>query len=160
MLSSFFMNMTELYIPDMANEENDIIINNTDDIDNRLPKEERLSSKNIITKLFTNGESFVCYPFRVVYILTPIEEQSSSAAMFVSVPKKKFKRAVKRNLIRRRTKEAYRLNKNIIISDLKEKNQHISIAFIYLDKEIKNYKEIEKGMKDLLLRLKNKVINT
>lgn len=161
MLSSFFMTMTELNNMHISEEEGNNNIGNDncggDIIDRRLTKEERLSSKTLISNLFTKGNSFVCYPFRVVYSFTSPEAQTVSSSMFVSVPKKKFKRAVKRNLIRRRTKEAYRLNKNILIESLKEKDIRISMAILYLDKEIKDYHEIEKSIKDMLYKLRNKV---
>lgn len=122
-----------------------------------LPKSERLNSKNSIDLLFAQGQSFVVYPFRIVYTELTEEQQAGSAAMFVSVPKKRFKRAVKRNLIRRRTKEAYRLNKHLLLPVLQEHNKHLAIAFIYLDKEIRLFDNIEKKMKELLIQLASKM---
>ncbi|MGL4293023.1 MAG: ribonuclease P protein component [Bacteroidales bacterium] len=124
-----------------------------------LPKSERLSSKNSIDLLFAQGESFVVYPFRLVYTELTAEQQSAQAAMFVSVPKKRFKRAVKRNLIRRRTKEAYRLNKQLLHTVLENQNKHLAIAFIYLDKEIRLFDNIETKMKEALSLLANKIQN-
>ena len=126
-------------------------------VDRRLRRSERLRSRNEITLLFSKGKSFVSYPFRIVYVMLPENSDVKHAAMFVSVPKKKFKRAVKRNLIRRRAKEAYRLNKNIITDFLKANNLKIGIAFLYLDKEIRNYSDIEKPMKEMLYKLKEKL---
>jgi ribonuclease P protein component len=64
-----------------------------------------------------------------------------------SVPKRQFKHAVDRNLIRRRMKEAYRLNKTLL-------SGAFSIAFIYISKEIEKYEVIEKGMKGALKKMK------
>ena len=62
-----------------------------------LSKEERLSWKRYIDLLFAKGQSFVAFPLRVVYL--PVEEESlAPVSILISVPKKKFKRAVKRNL--------------------------------------------------------------
>ena len=122
-----------------------------------LPKAERLSSKNSIDLLFSKGNSFVVFPFRIVYTFLDSSEQESRAAMFVSVPKKKFKRAVKRNLIRRRVKEAYRLNKQILLPVLEEQDKHIAIAFLYLDREVRQYDSIESKMKELLSQLTAKI---
>ncbi|MEG1587449.1 MAG: ribonuclease P protein component [Bacteroidales bacterium] len=122
-----------------------------------LSKSERLCSKNSIDLLFSKGSSFVVFPFRIVYTLLDDAQQDSRAAMFVSVPKKKFKRAVKRNLIRRRVKEAYRLNKHLVLPVLEENNLRIAIAFLYLDKEIRLYDNIESKMKDLLIQLGQKL---
>ena len=75
-----------------------------------LSKEERLSWKRYIDLLFAKGQSFVAFPLRVVYL--PIEEEMPTRVSFmVSVPKKKFKRAVKRNLIKRRVRETFRVRK-------------------------------------------------
>lgn len=115
-----------------------------------LSKAERLSGKNNIDLLFSQGHSFVVYPFRIVYAFLPAEQQESRAAMFVSVPKKKFKRAVKRNLIRRRVKEAYRLNKQLLLPVLEEQKLHVGVAFLYLDREVREYQNIESKMKELL----------
>lgn len=115
-----------------------------------LSKAERLSGKNNIDLLFTQGHSFVVFPFRIVYTFLTASQQESRAAMFVSVPKKKFKRAVKRNLIRRRVKEAYRLNKHLLLPVLEEQNLHVAIAFLYLDREVREYHSIESKIKELL----------
>ena len=129
-----------------------------DNKDQKLPKSERLSGKYNIDHLFTNGESFVVYPFRIVYAFTTPEYVEAPAAMFVSVPKKRFKRAVKRNFIRRRVKEAYRLNKTVITDLLKENDLHLSFAIIYLDKELREYNVIEPKIREMLRQIKNKVV--
>lgn len=110
-------------------------------LSHRLPKEERLNNIISIGKLFSHGESFIAYPFRVVYNF--VEKQDAPAAMFISVPKRHFKHAVDRNLIRRRSKEAYRLNKHKLIDVLINNNKKLELAIIYLDKEIENYDKLE-----------------
>ncbi len=120
-----------------------------------LSKAERISRKLIIDKLFTkNGQSFVVYPLRVVYI-TSIEEQDADAAILISVSKKRFKRAVKRNYLKRRIKEAYRLNKHLLI--LPPGVTNISIAFLYLSSELKNFETINKKMVELIEQLNQKL---
>jgi ribonuclease P protein component len=121
-----------------------------------LSKEERLSWKRYIDLLFTKGQSFVAFPLRVVYL--PVEEDSlAPVSILISVPKKKFKRAVKRNLIKRQIREVYRVRKYTLIDPLVEKNSRMLVAFLYLDKEIRSFAEMEKAMTKALTTLVNKV---
>lgn len=120
-----------------------------------LSKEERLSWKRYIDLLFAKGQSFVAFPLRVVYL--PVEEESlAPVSILISVPKKKFKRAVKRNLIKRQIREVYRVRKYTLIDPLVEKNRRMLIAFLYLDKEIRSFAEMEKAMNKALTTLANK----
>lgn len=120
-----------------------------------LSKEERISWKRHIDLLFAKGQSFVAYPFRVIY-LPMNEEMAARVSIMISVPKKKFKRAVKRNLIKRQTREAYRLQKYDLIDPLAGKNKSMLVAFLYLDKEILPVTSIEKGMRKAINLLKEK----
>lgn len=110
-----------------------------------LSKEERLSWKRYIDLLFAKGQSFVAFPLRVVYLITD-EELPARVSIIVSVPKKKFKRAVKRNLIKRQVRETYRIHKYDLIDPLTEKNKHLLVAFLYLDKEVLSFATMEKAM--------------
>ena len=120
-----------------------------------FPKQERLSWKRHIDLLFANGRSFVAFPLRVIYL--PVEEDalSARASVLISVPKKKFKRAVKRNLIKRRMREAYRIHKHDLFDALANNRQRMLVAFLYLDKEILPFSEIEKAMQKALDVLRN-----
>ena len=121
-----------------------------------LSKEERLSWKRYIDLLFAKGQSFVAFPLRVVYL--PVKEDSlAPVSILISVPKKKFKRAVKRNLIKRQIREVYRVRKYTLIDPLVEKNSRMLVAFLYLDKEIRSCAEMEKAMTKALTTLVNKV---
>lgn len=112
-------------------------------------KEERLNSKIIIEELFSEGRAFVKYPLRCSYI-TLTEQQGAEAQVLISIPKKRFKRANKRNLLKRKVREAYRLNKLPLMKYLKEKQLQIAIAFVYLPTEVMSYQDIEKGLKKCL----------
>lgn len=101
-----------------------------------LSKEERLSWKRYIDLLFAKGQSFVAFPLRVVY-LTVEEETLAPVSILVSVPKKKFRRAVKRNLIKRQVREAYRVRKYDLIDPLTGKTSVCwLLSFIWTRKSI------------------------
>ncbi len=116
-----------------------------------LCKSERLSSKILIEELVASRFSFVKYPFRVVC------KNSSSLGEFpariaISVSKKRFKRAVKRNRIKRLTRESFRLNKPLFYSQIKE-GTTIDILFIYLDNSLPSYLKTEKAIKSALEKI-------
>lgn len=121
-----------------------------------LCKAERLNSKVVIENLFVGGasKSFSIFPLRVVYM--PVDTQSASASILISVPKKRFKRAVKRNRVKRQIREAYRKNKAELLQLLETKKCCFAIAFIYLTDELISSVEIEEKMKTLLARMVEK----
>ncbi|MGL5318003.1 MAG: ribonuclease P protein component [Bacteroidales bacterium] len=118
-----------------------------------LSKQERIHSKKTIEALFTRGnESFVVYPFRLVYRFEEDPEQDR-AAILCSVSKKKFKRANKRNHVKRQVREAYRLNKAPLIQCLEELDKKIAIAFLYLPGSLKDSEDIHRKMEEALSAL-------
>ena len=120
-----------------------------------LAKEERLSWKRYIDLLFAEGKSFIAFPLRVVY-LTVEEGPAVPVSMLVSVSKKKFKRAVKRNQVKRQVREAYRLGKPELAEYLLGRNKKLLVAFLYVDKEIRSYQEMEKAMTKAVRLLREK----
>ena len=108
-----------------------------------LPKVERLNSRILIERLFTGGsKSLPAFPLRIVYM--PVEgENLPAATILISVPKKRFKRAVKRNRVKRQVREAYRKNKHILLDALKDSGRKIAIAFIWLDNELHESADVE-----------------
>lgn len=120
---------------------------------NSLHKSERLDKKKLIEKLFGGGaRSFSVFPLRVVYLALD-NVQDEHAAILVSVSKRRFKRAVKRNRVKRQIRETYRLNKQSLLQTLKEHNLHIAIAFIYLSDELTDSSLITERMKTALSRI-------
>ena len=113
---------------------------------NSLTKSERLHSYGAIRRLFNEGRSGFVYPFRFVYYT----EQSTSpvVALLFSTPKKFHKRANKRNTLRRRMREVYRLNKSLIYNTLGD--NRIEIALVYSSKTIHDYQTIEHAIKKVL----------
>jgi len=97
----------------------------------------------------------VAFPLRVIYL--PVGEESpATASILISVPKKKIKRAVKRNRIKRQIRETYRMRKYDLTDPLKEKKESMFIAFLYLDKELHTYREMEKAMTKAIKLLREK----
>lgn len=116
-------------------------------------KEERLCSKKLLEKLFHNGSSFLVYPFRIVFLVEDVPG-NFPAQVVIAVSKRKFKRAVDRNLIKRRVREAYRLNKQeLVYSFLHQKNISLIFSIHYIGKDIAEYAFIEKKLKLALKKL-------
>lgn len=121
-------------------------------------KKEKLCSTKSIDSLFSSGESFIAYPIRVVYKQYDlIDEENQTSSVVISVSKRKFKRAVKRNRVKRMIREAYRLNKEFLIKQLIQENKRIDIAFIYLKDELPEYIEIKKGIQKAISLLANRI---
>ena len=121
-----------------------------------LNKSERLCSKKLIERLFAGGnKSFPSFPLRVVYMTLDTEETTADASILISVPKKRFKHAVKRNRVKRQVREAYRRNKPILLNALQasEKPQKMIMAFIWLDNKLHSTEEIEYKVKKLLYHI-------
>ena len=108
-------------------------------------KKEKLRSKKAFNELFKLGRSFHSQPFLIIWKKTNPEEKYP-AQVAVSVSKKKIKHAVDRNIIKRRTLEAYRLNKHNLYKFLKSKNIGLAFIIVYNEKQIADYHSIEKGI--------------
>lgn len=102
-------------------------------------------------------------PLRMVYMAEERGENDGEplAQMMVSVPKRFFKRAVKRNRIKRQVREAYRLNKHIIVDCLATtKDRKLSLCFIWTADRLLPTSEVMGRMSNLLTRLSEKMSKT
>lgn len=128
---------------------------------NTLCKEERLHGRNAVEKLFKDAgsRSMVAFPVRVVYVLAPPQADTCvNTRMLVSVPKRQFKRAVKRNRVKRQVREAYRKYKHGLIEAVSRiGEQHLSLAFVWLDSKLYDTNVVEKKVEKLLLRIEEKL---
>jgi ribonuclease P protein component len=120
-----------------------------------LPKNERLSGLINIEKLFTEGNSFIVYPLRVVFRFCELTSESP-VQILAGVSKKRFKKATDRNKIKRQIKEAYRQNKETIVNFFTTKNECVLIAFFYVADVLPEKKIIEDKMKIALTRITEK----
>lgn len=127
----------------------------------QLHKSERINSKKLIDRLFKGGESksMSAFPLRVVYMTEEADSHEPLAKMMVSVPKRYFKRAVKRNHVKRLVREAYRHNKQQLFNSLEgeEQRKALSLCFIWTDSNLRSYKEVEQKVANLLQRIAEKI---
>ncbi len=130
----------------------------------KLSKRERICGRTLLEKLFTGGKSksFSVFPLRVVYLLTDQPDgdlqHEASVKMMVSVSKRHFKRAVKRNRVKRQVREAYRLNKEIVVSSMADSpNRQLLLGFIWMSDELHDTDAVERSMQILLKRVADKL---
>lgn len=118
-----------------------------------LPKEERLCSRKALEALFGGGsKSILAYPVRAVFQKT----EETGIRIMVSVSKRFFKRAVKRNRIKRQLREAYRLNKRI----LQPAEGGLNIAFLWNSNELLPSAKVIEKMQTLLSKINETVADT
>lgn len=117
------------------------------DTGHTFPKDERICGKTTISTIMEKGHwgSVSC----LKYCYAP-NSCDGKNRILVSVPKRHFKRAVRRNLLKRRIREAYRLNKGIVDS------LGVDIMFIYSSSQIVEFSQIENDVKGILSKLAKK----
>lgn len=116
----------------------------------KLPKSERLHTEKLIKELFNEGSSFFLYPFKVVFLVKNELLDQPNQVLF-SVSKKKIRKASGRNFIKRRLKETYRLNKQLLST------KGILLGFIFVGNPEMSFSEIEPRMKSALERLQKEL---
>lgn len=121
-----------------------------------FPKYERICKKNDIALLFDKGEGVSVYPFRVIYMFRHDEAHPVTVRMLVSVSKKRFHHAFKRNRVKRLVRESWRHNKRLLYKMCLNHNISLDVALVYTATVIHSYDEMlvktEKAVKEIVKR--------
>ena len=120
-----------------------------------LGKNERLKSRKLIEELFSKGQRFGIFPYRVFYLFDKTGNQyiKSKLQCGVGVSVKNFKKAVDRNRIKRLTREAYRLQKDELNLQMKDHSQNLLVFLIYTGKELPAFEVVKEKVELILQKL-------
>ncbi len=118
-----------------------------------FPKKEKLKNKKLIDQLFVGGKSVTSYPIKLFYIKADLSSEVPIQAG-VTVPKKNFKSAVKRNRIKRLLRESYRRNKGLVFNNSKGT---FAFLFLYLGKEMPDSSIVEENLVAARKKFKKKI---
>ena len=128
---------------------------------NTLNNKERIKSRKQLETLFGGGKSrsMAAFPVRLVYMTNDCTSSDTpQLMMMVSVSKRHFKHAVKRNRVKRQIREAYRLNKHILApASEKLEGKTLSMGFIWLSDELMPTERVEKSVVNLMQRLNERL---
>lgn len=121
---------------------------------NTLSASERVKLRREVAQLFGDCASGFVFPIKYKYIVE--ESAAAGVAVLFSVPKRLHKRANKRNLLRRRMRESYRLSKEALVAAAQSRGLVIKIAFIYVSKEELTYKAINDAIVNILAEIQER----
>ena len=107
-----------------------------------FPKYERLCKENDIQALFDKGEGFSVYPYRVIILFHRDKERPVTCRLLVSVSKKRFHHAFKRNRVKRLMRESWRKNKTPLYEMCERDNISVDVALVYTATVIHSYEEM------------------
>lgn len=116
-------------------------------------KTEKLNSEKIIAGLFQSGVFVSKYPLRANLMLTPLPVAGVPVQVVFTASKRKFKRAVDRNFVKRRLREVYRKNKLPLYEALERKGLTLAVAIMYVGAELPTMPQLEKAYLILLKKM-------
>ena len=124
-----------------------------------LKKNERLKSRKRIEQLFREGEHFFLHPFKVHFSFSPFknDRRGSILQTGIGVNTRHFKKAVDRNRIKRVTRESYRLQKNILIAFLQQRDLSLDLFLVYVAKEMPDYWMLNEKLRLILGKLEQQI---
>ena len=121
-----------------------------------FPKYERICKENDIQGLFDKGQGISVYPYRVVYLFRRDESRPVTCRLLVSVSKKRFHHAFKRNRVKRLMREAWRRSKAPLYEICQRDNISVDVALVYTATVIHSFDEMfaktQKAVKELINR--------
>lgn len=107
-----------------------------------FPKYERICKENDIQLLFDKGEGVSVYPYRVIFLFRHDESRPVTVRLLVSVSKKRFHHAFKRNRVKRLMRESWRRNKAPLYEICQRDNISLDVALVYTATVIHSYEEM------------------
>ncbi len=120
-------------------------------LNNSFKKQERLTGKKNFEKLLTEGQRVYLFPFTVYW--TYLSDQKPPVRIAISIPKRKFKLATERNLLRRRVRESYRTNKHKLNEVVQNRSLQLHILIVYVSGDILEFEIINRKIIDVLNHL-------
>lgn len=129
-----------------------------------FPKYERICKENDIQSLFEQGAGFSCYPYRVVFRFLPVGDKPATCRLLLSVSKKRFHHAFKRNRVKRLIREAWRKNKSPLCEICNRDTISLDVALIYQATVIHSYEEMvtktAKAVNEVISRYEKEIQTT
>ena len=125
-----------------------------------LPKYERICKENDIQALFDKGVGVSVYPYRVIYLFHHDESRPVTVRLLVSVSKKRFHHAFKRNRVKRLVREAWRKNKAELYEICQRDNISVDVALVYTATVIHSYEEMLEKTKKAVQEMVKKYSST
>ena len=129
-----------------------------------FPKYERICKDHDIQSLFEKGAGFSCYPYRVIYRFLPAGDQPVTCRLLLSVSKKRFHHAFKRNRVKRLIRESWRKNKSMLYEMCTQHTISVDVALVYTATVIHSYEEMynktAKVVKELIHRHEKEIQTT